>query len=247
MIRASSMISALCLLGCGASLVAVQDEGPVLIEHQPGQEVRDAVVRALLLRRYTAESEQPGRIMALYRRGEIEFRMLIEYSETGYHVSYAGSSGLAFGVDEETGEPLVDSRIVRWRRGLSIQQELARPERERREAAQAQRRHDLAVATEQRRQAEAERDRANAQARPAQPPQPGAPNALVILQQVPSVVGAGGGVNLQHHRQRGSSEQSLHCCVNGAYYSCPGQAAFESCMSLGPNECTRDPGQDGSC
>jgi hypothetical protein len=246
MFRASSMVASLWLIGCGASLVAVQDEGPVLIEHHPSGEVRDAVVRALLARRYTAESEQPGRIMALYRRGEIEFRMLVEYSESAYHVSYAGSTGLEFGVDEETGEPLIDSRIVRWRRGLSrsIEQELLRPERERRQAAEAQRRHDLAVATEQRRRAEAERD---ANARAAQPPQPGGPSPLVILQHVPPVAGAGGGVNLQHHRQRGSSTQSFHCCVNGAYYSCPGQAAFESCVSLGPTECTREPARDGSC
>ncbi len=39
----------------------------------------------------------------------------------------------------------------------------------------------------------------------------------------------------------------LGCCINGAYYSCGSQPAFDQCVSLDPSRCSRVPGNDGSC
>ena len=46
----------------------------------------------------------------------------------------------------------------------------------------------------------------------------------------------------------GGSSSHFDCCLNGAYYSCPDQAAFDNCTLSSPsNPCSRDASEDSSC
>lgn len=46
----------------------------------------------------------------------------------------------------------------------------------------------------------------------------------------------------------GGSSSHFDCCLNGAYFSCPDQAAFDNCTLSSPsNPCSRDASKDSSC
>ena len=47
----------------------------------------------------------------------------------------------------------------------------------------------------------------------------------------------------------GSSSSEYHCCINGAYYQCPDQAAFDKCGKVppDPSSCTRNSSKDNTC
>jgi hypothetical protein len=51
----------------------------------------------------------------------------------------------------------------------------------------------------------------------------------------------------------GTRSASYSCCLNGAFYACPSQAALDRCIppnfqgTPDPSECMRDTTQDGSC
>lgn len=56
--------------------------------------VRAGVVRALADRGYSAESEQPGQIIARYTRGRVDLRVQIQYQASQATITYLGSEGL---------------------------------------------------------------------------------------------------------------------------------------------------------
>ena len=235
--------------GCGHGIIAAHQSTPRLIaEAQEPYMIRAAVVRALQARRYVAEADVPGRIIARYESGGMWFRVAVDYSPTQFQINYIDSAGLETYVEASSGALMIDGRYGRWtaRLAQSIDVELERPYREAAQAAAAQREYELAVARETRRAAEAQRDEQLIRAQPAPP----APPPVVVQPVIPVVVpdvGLGGGVNVQRNYQNSSSSQTLTCCINGAYYSCPGQAAFQECMSTGPSPCTRDASRDGQC
>jgi len=75
--------------------------------------VRAAVVRAMAARGYTAESEQPGRIIARYSHGRIDLRVQVEYQAAQAVISYLGSEGLRV---DRNGRA---RHYERWVQGLS--------------------------------------------------------------------------------------------------------------------------------
>ena len=234
---------AMCLFaasGCGTSYTSTRVADPVLIARASApSEVRAAIVRAMEARRFTPKSEEPGRIVARLDRGSTKLDVAIEYSGTQYVVRYLDSTGLKSKQGSE-GDVLVDEHWSGWVKGLRarIGEELLVPAKEAAETARRERDYQLLI--EQHRTAQAQ---ANANAGQGGDPNGGAPVApgqLVIqpvipipLPQLPS-----GGLNL--NRSTTSGSQSITCCINGAFYVCPSQVAFKKCMSLGPNECTRD-------
>lgn len=251
---AMTIVGAMLLVGCASRMVSVRHQENVALEYpQADVEVRAAIIRAIEARRYEVDDEQPGRLVALYHRGDVGFRFAVDYSGTNVTVSLVDAMGLDVAQDPETGEQLVDARIERWMVKLArtIDDELERPAREAAEQEQRRRDHQLAVAQAQ---AAAAAPQPEPREQPQQPQaQPGHEpvantTVRVVGQLAPRIdLGGGGGVNVSHeHRQR-SSEQTLTCCINGAFYSCPGQAAFESCLSDGPSQCTRDASRDSSC
>lgn len=103
--------------------------------------LREAIARALGARRYVIESEEGTRITARWSPRRVTIAVAIDYSPTQVSISYVQSSGVDFGSDR--GLRQWDG----WMRQLTgtIQEEIARPERERQEAiarADQQRRED---------------------------------------------------------------------------------------------------------
>ena len=45
----------------------------------------------------------------------------------------------------------------------------------------------------------------------------------------------------------GQAAPSLSCCLEGAFYACPSEAAFDACTRLDPGQCSRVPANDGAC
>jgi hypothetical protein len=251
----AALVIGVSLAACGRSYVPAQQSNPVLIATaQEPYLLRAAVVRALAARRFAAENEKPGQIIAKYERGGIWFRVQIDYSPTQYQVTYLDSGGLDAHTDPESGALVVDARYDRWVASLarSIDQEIERPIREAAAAEAARRDYELQVAAEQRRAAEANRDAVAVQRQPAAE-QPGSAGPAVqpVVQHVIQVpvpnVNLGGGVNVQRNHQSSQSTQNLRCCINGAFYACPSQEAFQSCVGSGPTQCTRDASRDGEC
>ncbi|MFO0603556.1 MAG: hypothetical protein U0324_10305 [Polyangiales bacterium] len=139
--------------GCGARLVPLRDQGAVLLA-TPAQEadVRAAIARALAARGFTAEAEQPNKIVARLDSRGMVLRVSIDYSATQYVVAYIDSQGYNFQVGPQG--PMISARYNQYTENLrrSIQEELGRPAREAQAAVQAQRDHELALAEAQRQQ-----------------------------------------------------------------------------------------------
>ncbi|MBI3073091.1 MAG: hypothetical protein HYY84_13335 [Deltaproteobacteria bacterium] len=45
----------------------------------------------------------------------------------------------------------------------------------------------------------------------------------------------------------GSTSGTLFCCIDGSYYACADQAAYETCGPIAPGECTAKPTSNGLC
>ncbi|MBX3273906.1 MAG: hypothetical protein KF729_26845 [Sandaracinaceae bacterium] len=145
---------------CGRGAVALRTETPVLLQAAADPAaLRAAIVRALEARRYTTESEEPGAIVARMSQRGTMLRVRVDYSGTDYRITYLESEGLEHRVDA-AGHATISRRYDGWVAQLqrSIADELARPEREAREAVEEQRRHELAVIEEQRRREQEARD-----------------------------------------------------------------------------------------
>lgn len=213
------------MLSCGTSYVPVRTADPVLLEGQDIAEVRAAIIRAMKLRKFTPKHEEGGKIIARLERGSEMIEVAIEYSSSQFLIRYRTSEGLE--TIREGDEVLIDDQYEAWKKKLAavIEKELKRPAQERDEAERNRREYELMLA------------RAKSGApdphAPAAAGKPSGPNVGEIINQVGSMLPAvevGGSVK--------HSEQSLICCINGRKYECPGQAAFDQCVTNGPSACT---------
>ena len=140
-------------VGCGARLTPLRDQGAVLLATPaPEGDVRAAIVRALTARGFTAEAEQPNKIVARLDSRGMLLRVSIDYSPTEFAISYIDSQGYNYQVGPQG--PMISSRYTQYTENLrrSIRDELGRPAREAQAAVEAQRDHELALAEAQRRQ-----------------------------------------------------------------------------------------------
>lgn len=213
--------------GCEPSFVPATQADAILLEGQEPSEVRSAVIRALLNRKFKTESEEAGKIIARLDKGDITLKVAVEYSGTQYLVRYVSSEGLET-FKSPSGELQIEDRYDSWTRGLKkvIDKELKRPAAERAEAERNRREYELLLARAK-----------SGVAEPSAGGEPAAPSPLgvagAILGSVPvGPVNVGGDASVKH------SQQSLTCCINGAQYKCPGQDAFDKCMTSGPSACT---------
>jgi len=162
-------VAALVLAGalaaaCGRRAVPLTTTTPVLLQSQVEPEaMRAALVRALDARRYTTESEEPGTIVARFSHRGLMLRVRIEYGANDYRITYLDSAGLGY-VQRPDGSQMISPHYERYVAQLqqTIDDEIARPERERQEAIEQQRQHELAVAEQQR---DAEREQREHEAR----------------------------------------------------------------------------------
>lgn len=241
---------ALLLAACGTSYTSTRVADPVLVAKSDSPaEVRAAVVRALAARKFSAKSEEPGKIVAELDRGSERLVVAVEYSSTQYLVRYVSSSGLKTKPGPD-GDLLVDEHWAGWVKGLKarIGEEMLAPAKEAAETAKRERDYQLMLEQNRTAQAQANAQAAQANAQPADPaPAPAAPGIVpVVIQPViplplPTLPMPAGNVNVQHSTTSGSA--TITCCINGAFYVCPSQEAFKKCMSLGPHECRREPGK----
>lgn len=225
------------LASCGGNLYSVQQAPVVLERARPQQEMHQAIVAGARLASYQPESEQQGQITARFSRGELSQRVAIDYTETQFTLRYLDGSNAI--VQDETGADMINEDQTALMRRLSraIVSEIRRPEREAAEAAEQERRAARAAVTQQALQVQAEIAAQQAQAQAQQqvyapPPEP-----------QPST---GGGV-VHHQQQHRTVDQTFNCCLNGAFYSCPNQQAFQECSTMSPSGCTRQTSRDSSC
>jgi hypothetical protein len=225
-LRNGLLALALATASCGTSYVSTKTADPTLLEGQDPAEVRAAIIRAMKLRKFKAVREEPGVITAKLERGDETVEVAIEYSGSQFLIRYLGSEGLE--TAKVGDELMIDDAYSAYTRKLSavIEKELARPARERADAERDRREYELMLA----------RARAGTD-RPAQASggggEPSGPNVGNIIEQVaPMVPQVEVGGSVRH------SEQSLTCCINGAKYLCPGQDAFNQCITNGPSACT---------
>ena len=226
LLRNAVLALALAAASCGTSYVSTKTADPVLLEGQDVAEVRAAIIRAMKLRKFKAKSEGPGMIVAKLERGDESVEVAIEYSSSQFLIRYLASEGLETAKVE--GEVMIESAYASYTKKLAtvIEKELQRPAAERAEAEANRREYELMLA----------RAQSGADQQPAQPSgggDPVGPTVGGILEQVGSKVGP-----VQLDGSVRHSEQSLTCCINGATYTCPGQDAFNACMTKGPSQCT---------
>jgi hypothetical protein len=226
-LRNAVLALSLAAASCGTSYVSTKTADPVLLEGQDVAEVRAAIIRAMKLRKFKPKSEGPGMIVAKLERGDESVEVAIEYSGSQFLIRYLASEGLETAKVED--ELMIESAYASYTKKLAsvIEKELARPAAERAEAEANRREYELMLA----------RAKAGAD-QPAQTTQGGGgdpvgPTVGGILEQVGSKVGP-----VQLDGSVRHSEQSLTCCINGAKYNCPGQDAFNACMTKGPSQCT---------
>ncbi len=243
-------------LGCarGPRMVAFQPtQQTLLAQASAPEDVRAAIVAALQRRRFTPLSDAPGMMTASRedRRG-LSLQVQIVYDAQRVEITHVTSGGFARDEDPETGAPRIERAYASLMVGLSrsVEQELEAIHASRRDALQQQRDHELRLADQRRRAAEAD---AQAQYLRSQPvPEPEPAYAAPTYGQLPIPPGMiptpnVAPVQLQGGAQVGSSQQSFTCCVNGRYYECPGRDAFQQCARSGPSACERMPQHDGRC
>ncbi len=244
LLAAFTVSASLLVTGCGTTFTSTRTAAPVLLAHpQSPDAVRAAIVRAMENRRFVAESEEPGRILARFDHSGAQLQVSIEYSDANYAVIYRSSAGLATRPGPD-GEVLVDSRWASWVKGLKarINEELKAPAREAAESARREREHQILIEQHHTAQAQAEAQAAQAAAAPPPPaaaPPPPAPAVGAIFQAVIPALPMPN-VNVQGGASSGSVSQSYTCCLNGAFYVCPNAQALNKCGKLRPSECTRD-------
>jgi hypothetical protein len=137
--------------GCGHTAVlrpATQPQVELIGDaYQPGQ-VRAAVVHALASRRFVAEGEEPGKIVARYERDGRQARIAVEYSQTQFVIRFLASANMSETKDG-SGSVMVDSLYFDWTKALdrTIQDELKKIGKDAAAAAKADR--DYAIMLEQ--------------------------------------------------------------------------------------------------
>ncbi len=226
LLRNALLVVSLAVASCGTSYVSTKTTDTILLEGQDVAEVRAAIVRAMKLRKFKPQREEPGMIIAKLERGDERVEVAIEYSSSQFLIRYLSSEGLETAKVED--ELLIDDAYASYTKKLSvvIEKELKRPAQERAETERNRREYELMLA-----RAQAGTDR------PAQTDggggEPSGPTVGGILEQVGPMVPP-----VQLDGSVKHSQQSLTCCINGAKYNCPGQDAFNACMTKGPSQCT---------
>jgi len=217
------------LAACGTSFTSVRTTQRTLVA-TPVQltEMRAAIVRAMAMRRYAPEQDEPGQIVAKLERRGTRVRFLIRYTPTEYSIQLVETTGFETKRGPD-GDVLVDARVAGWMRRLArdVENELGRPAREAAAEQDRQRQHVIAVAQASRPVVVA--------------PPPAAPISIGIDVVAPAPTVAPVEIGSQHTMRQSSS--SLTCCINGSSYVCPNEQAFNACVSLDPSQCS--PG--GSC
>ena len=233
------------VVGCRGKVPA---EAPttVLIAAQTENEVRAAIVRTLADRHfkyYNADKDEPGRMVLRWQKGDRFFRVSVEYSLKSYTIKYVDSHDFDAAQDPETGTLMISGAYGSLTRRLAkaIEHELGRPARERGQTIAAERQHQIDIEKQRTRQAEADREAERLKHLPPPAPQP----VYVAPQPQPQPQPPPATIQHQHKVIKGS--QKITCCINGAYFDCPSQEAFRSCMSMSPLQCKRNAGRDGKC
>jgi hypothetical protein len=247
-LAAFTVSASLLVTGCGTTFTSTRAAAPVLLASpQSPDAVRAAIVRAMENKRFVAESEEPGRILARFDHSGAQLQVSIEYSDSNYAVIYQSSAGLKTRPGPD-GEVLVDSRWASWVKGLKarINEELKAPAREAAASAQRERDHQILIEQHHTAQAQAEAQAAQAAAAPPPPPPPPAGAPPFPPLSGPGMIFQGAisppmpNINVQGGSSSGSVSQSYTCCLNGAFYVCPNAQALNKCGKLRPSECTRD-------
>lgn len=144
----------LSLLACAPRLVPVgAPRGGMITQTEDTAQVRAALSRALLARRFTIESETEGHIVARFDHRGVMVRVDIEYGPDSYRIGYAGSDGLGYQVDPQSGQPVISPHYARYlaRLDSTIVSELGRPERDAVEALEEAREAEQEVVARQER------------------------------------------------------------------------------------------------
>jgi len=217
-------LGSLGVASCGTSYVSTKTADPVLLEGQDVSEVRAAIVRAMKKRKFKAERDEPGVITARFDHGDEQVEVAIEYSGTQYVIRYLASQGLE--TADVDGEIMIEKAYDSYKRKLSsvIDKELQQPAKDRAEAERDRRDYELMLA-----RAKAGTDR------PAAPAEPSGPDVVGIIGAAAPLLPQGPAVEVGGSVRH--SEQSLTCCINGSKYLCPGQDAFNQCITNGPSAC----------
>jgi hypothetical protein len=219
------------LCDCGTSFAPPREEAALIATPQTSTEVRAAIVRALADRKFHTTSEARHRIVAELGRKDKTMRVQVDYSRARYTIRLVDAQG--YEERDEGGKKLVDSHVARTIDKLysSIDVELARPAKERAKAEERQREYDMRMQESKTAQAQAEAQTSSAQLAQSQQPQSQQTDDDDDGVQQPAQQ-----VQVQQVQQSGSVQST--CCVNGARYTCPSNAAFQQCMMLDASGCT---------
>jgi hypothetical protein len=146
-------LAAIVLAGCGGTRYVTPTTAPVAVPHEYDSDRRDAVIRALLSKRYSVEDENEAasEITARWASGDRFYRVGIDYAGD-IELTYLGSE---VEQTEVAPEGMAPAQYVRYMRILrtTIERELGRPMREAATAAEgAKELEERRLAEEKRRQ-----------------------------------------------------------------------------------------------
>jgi hypothetical protein len=272
MIRlARLLVLPLALLGaCSHPLHPVEAPRVQLIaESYSPAEIRAALIRALDRRKFVAEREDEGMIMARWQKKDQTAHVAVEYTQTQFGVRYLDSAGFAETKDPTSGALMVDSRYDDMIATLEkvIVEELRRPAKERADAERHQREYDAMMQMARTAQATAEAQAASANAGAAQADaataqanadaaqanadaaqaQANAPPTTIINKTViqNNVQNVRKDVVINNNGARPAWPSFCDKPVK-AVWSCPSQAALNACMASRSN-CTKACRVGGGC
>ena len=174
------------------------------------QQMRAAIVQGLQGRRYRIEQDTPGRIVGIWEKGRVWFRVAVTYDARGFQIAYLGSDGLRIR-EEESGEVFVEARYGKWANALNrtIQREVQR----------------------------AHVHQGTYTPGPSVTATPSDTTVVApVTVEVPTMAPSDG-----------QSAPSLSCCIEGEFFACPSEAAFDACTQLDASQCSRVEANDGAC
>jgi hypothetical protein len=233
---------------CGHPLRSAEAPHVQLIaESYPPSEIRAAVIRALDKRKFTAEKEDEGRIVARFQKGDESVHIAVEYAAAQFGIRYLGSTGLGETRDA-SGTLMVDNRyddmVTRLDKGIA--EELKRPAKERAAAERHEREYQAMIQLARTAEAQAQAQIANApapapadqdsgQAAPEGGADPQAnPAGTTIVQNNTTVIQNRRDVTINRVQQpasNGSGGWQSFCDkpVKAVWY-CPSAPALSACM-----------------
>jgi hypothetical protein len=233
------VLLALLLAACGHELRPAEAPHVQLISASyPVAEIRAALVRALERRKFTAEREEEGRILARFQRKGEAAHVSLDYSQTQWAVRYVDSSGL--GETRDAGGALmVDKRYedLVSRLDKAIDEELKRPAKERAAVERQEREYQAMMQLARTAQAGAEAQAANGSANAEADPAQAQPGADPAQGNAPTVINRTFVQNNVQNVQRtqiinSASPASPQFCDRAvkAMWVCPSTPALNACM-----------------